>query len=71
MTKNDIVCAISWLYPNGFVGFDNRLPTPSTYDEYLISINKASKIWRAPQYPILTQKEILDAAEQYRSSLKC
>lgn len=69
MTREDIVLAISWLYPNGFVGFDNSLPTPSTYEEYVESVTRAGKKWRAPQYEIYKPEELLDAAEKYRTQL--
>lgn len=70
MTREDIVLGIAWLYPNGFKGFNNKLPTPSTYEEYVESVTSASKKWRAPQYPIHTKEELFESADKYRKALK-
>jgi len=62
MTKNDIVKAISVLYPEGFDGFNTKFPTPRNYEEYVKSVDSKNKKMYTKEYPIHSKEELKKAA---------
>lgn len=62
MDRNDIVKAISILYPAGFDGFNTKLPTPRNYDEYIKSVDSKNKKMYTEEYPIHSEEELKEAA---------
>ena len=60
MNKQDIIKAISVLYPEGFKGFNNKLPTPRNYEEYVESVDTQNKKLYTHKYKIYSEEELLN-----------
>lgn len=68
MTKQNIIDAITFLYPYDFNGFNDKLPTPRTYEEYVKSVDAQNKKLYTEKHIIHSEDELVEAAQKYKDN---